>query len=323
MTVDGQINPFNSNGTQDPNTPGAWDFGDTAFTSNPMTTPVGHQATVSFSWSDGLGAGGSHSQLVGIPDCAVPRSGVSSAIATDMNGDAYWQATLNGNVDVIDSSSSVARNYGDMNELTLNAPVVGLAAIPGGQGYWLLGGDGGIFSFGLAQFYGSTGAMHLNAPVVGMATTPDGAGYWLVARDGGVFSFGDAKFYGSMGGQALNSPIVGMTVDQATGGYWLVASDGGVFSFNAPFHGSTGGLTLSQPVVGMEAAPDGSGYRLAARDGGVFSFDLPFEGSYVGRTQNPMVGIVGQGSDGYWLLDGCGGVYTFGSAQFHGSGLGC
>src|SRR6202044_3289879 len=33
-------------------------------------------------------------------------------------------------------------------------------------GYWQVGSDGGIFSFGGAQFYGSTGSMRLNKPVV-------------------------------------------------------------------------------------------------------------------------------------------------------------
>lgn len=75
---------------------------------------------------------------------------------------------------------------GTFDYLPLNAPIVGMAARPDGQGYWLLGGDGGIFSFGAAQFYGSTGGMRLNAPVVGIATTPDGGGYWLVAQDGGA-----------------------------------------------------------------------------------------------------------------------------------------
>ena len=38
-----------------------------------------------------------------------------------------------------------------------------------GDGYWVLGADGGVFSFGSAQFYGSTGGMKLNRPVTGMA----------------------------------------------------------------------------------------------------------------------------------------------------------
>ncbi len=54
----------------------------------------------------------------------------------------------------------------------LNKPVVGMAATPDGQGYWLVASDGGIFTFGDARFYGSTGAMTLNKPIVGMAPPP-------------------------------------------------------------------------------------------------------------------------------------------------------
>ena len=36
------------------------------------------------------------------------------------------------------------------------------------NGYWLVGSDGGIFSFGQAQFYGSTGSLKLQRPVVGI-----------------------------------------------------------------------------------------------------------------------------------------------------------
>jgi hypothetical protein len=41
------------------------------------------------------------------------------------------------------------------------------------NGYWLVGADGGIFSFGDAQFYGSMGAKPLVAPIVLMATAHD------------------------------------------------------------------------------------------------------------------------------------------------------
>jgi hypothetical protein len=44
---------------------------------------------------------------------------------------------------------------------------VGIAAAPGGSGYWLVASDGGIFSFGDATFYGSEGGTTLNAPIVG------------------------------------------------------------------------------------------------------------------------------------------------------------
>ena len=78
------------------------------------------------------------------------------------------------------------------------------------KGYWLVGSDGGLFSFGDAQFFGSMGGQPLAAPITGMATTPDGKGYWLVGSDGGLFSFGDAQFFGSMGGKALTSSVVGV-----------------------------------------------------------------------------------------------------------------
>ena len=63
----------------------------------------------------------------------------------------------------------------------LNAPVVGVATTPDGQGYWLVASDGGVFAFGDAPFEGSMGGRHLNAPIVGIAPTRNGQGYWLVA----------------------------------------------------------------------------------------------------------------------------------------------
>jgi hypothetical protein len=45
------------------------------------------------------------------------------------------------------------------------------------SGYWMVGSDGGIFSFGDSSFHGSMGGHPLNKPIVGMAATPDGQGY--------------------------------------------------------------------------------------------------------------------------------------------------
>ena len=108
-----------------------------------------------------------------------------------------------------------------MNEFTY-APVTTPPPAPAAtqHGYWLVGSDGGIFTFGSAQFYGSTGSLHLQRPVVGITPTADRGGYWLVASDGGIFAFGDSGFYGSIPGSglkpagsghphSLNAPIVG------------------------------------------------------------------------------------------------------------------
>jgi hypothetical protein len=178
-----------------------------------------------------------------------------------------------------------ARAPGDPTSLRPNRPIVGMAATPTGNGYWLVASDGGIFSYGDAAFRGSAGGIQLNRPIVGMAATPTGNGYWLVASDGGIFSYGDAAFRGSAGSLALNMPIVGMAATPTGNGYWLVASDGGIFSYgDATFRGSAGGIQLVKPVVAMAATPTGGGYWLVASDGGIFNYgNAPYQGSGVGN----------------------------------------
>jgi hypothetical protein len=206
------------------------------------------------------------------------------------------------------------------------APVVGMAPTPDGRGYWLVGADGGVFTFGDARYYGSTGGLALNQPIVGMAPTHDGNGYWLVAADGGIFTFGDATYHGSTGGMTLNEPIVGMAASPSGQGYWLVADDGGIFTFgDACYRGSTGGQPLNQPIVGMAPTHDGDGYWLVAADGGIFTFgDATYHGSTGGMALNqPIVSMAPtHDGDGYWLVAADGGIFTFGDATYRGSAAG-
>jgi hypothetical protein len=193
-------------------------------------------------------------------------------------------------------------------------------------GYWQVGADGGVFSFGGAQFHGSTGSMRLNKPVVGMAATPDGNGYWLVASDGGVFAYGDAGFYGSTGSIALNKPIIGMVPSIDGRGYWLIASDGGVFAFgDAKFYGSAASDGLAYPVTAAAASFLGGGYWLVDANGQVFNFgDAQNEGQPVfapgGYRITGMAGT--QNSGGYWLASANGNVADFGDAAPYGSMIG-
>jgi len=213
--------------------------------------------------------------------------------------------------------------FGSMAGVQLNAPVVGMASTPDAKGYWLVAGDGGMFSFGDAGAYGSAGAQRLAEPVVGMAATPSGQGYWLVAADGGVFTYGDAGYLGSMGGQHLDAPVVGIAPTPDGLGYWLVASDGGVFAFgDASYLGSMGGKHLNAPIAAIAATPDGHGYWLVASDGGVFAYgDATFSGS-MGATPlaAPVVGMAATHSGhGYWLVGSDGGLFAFGDAGYFGS----
>ena len=233
---------------------------------------------------------------------------------------------------VLDSTCSTV-SMSDPNTANHNAPCLeeppnglglyGFTSPSGGSGAWLVGHDGGVFTFGNAPFLGSMGGVKLVQEVVAMASTPSGRGYWLVAHDGGVFAFGDAAFFGSAASLALFKPIVGLAPTPSGHGYWLIASDGGVFSFgNAGFHGSTGGLALIEPMIGMSPTPSGGGYWLVASDGGVFCFgDAKFFGSTGGRTiRGPVAGLVPTPSGmGYYLYGRDGSVYPFGDAPDLGS----
>jgi hypothetical protein len=46
--------------------------------------------------------------------------------------------------------------FGSLSGTPLNQPIVGIAPTPGGRGYLLLGGDGGVFALGDAVFRGGT-----------------------------------------------------------------------------------------------------------------------------------------------------------------------
>jgi hypothetical protein len=55
------------------------------------------------------------------------------------------------------TSGPDATFYGSVPSINgvLKAPVTAIAATPDGHGYWLVGGDGAVFSFGDAHFFGS------------------------------------------------------------------------------------------------------------------------------------------------------------------------
>ena len=170
---------------------------------------------------------------------------------------------------------------GSTGSMTLNKPVVGMAAASNGSGYWLVASDGGIFAYGV-PFWGSTGSIHLNKPVVGMADDAASGGYWLVASDGGIFAY-DAPFYGSTGSIVLNEPIVGMEATMTGSGYRFVAADGGVFTYGtsgfygtpvfapppAPLHppppsGGGGGGASPSCSIGLSNSSPPEGYEEAA-----------------------------------------------------------
>ncbi|HEX2850734.1 MAG TPA: SpoIID/LytB domain-containing protein [Acidimicrobiales bacterium] len=225
----------------------------------------------------------------------------------------YHAVTSTGDVYAIGG----AQFHGSMATVGVRTTIRDIAEGPGG-GYWLLGYDGGVFSFDV-PFYGSMGGQHLNKPVVGMEASASHGGYWLVATDGGIFSFGDAPFYGSTGDIRLNAPIVGMKPNGPGTGYWLVATDGGIFTYgDAPFLGSTGDIRLNRPMFAMAPTPSGNGYWLVAQDGGVFCFgDAQFLGSLpgIGVNETAVEMLPSPTGNGYLIVTSQGHVWGFGDAS--------
>jgi hypothetical protein len=201
-----------------------------------------------------------------------------------------------------------------------------------GAGYYVLGNDGGIFTFGDAGFYGSVPGLGLGARVTALRllSTKSGQGYFILGADGGIFTFGDAEFAGSVPGLGLNR-VKALDLQRTTTGkgYWVLGDDGGVFSFgDAGFYGSVPGLGISTKAIRLVPTPTGEGYWVLAADGGVFSFgDADFHGSVPGlgiaskvvaMSAPPLVNKKDAAKPGYWLLAADGGVFSF-DAPFYGS----
>jgi Peptidase A4 family len=264
---------------------------------------------------------------------AVSGSNLSSAVRFPVD-----MVDANGNI--ISSPGAISNNsftvaYGSVApQVSTTAPAPAQTTSP--HGYWLVGSDGGIFTFGSAQFYGSTGSLRLQRPVVGMTPTGDRSGYWLVASDGGIFSF-NAGFFGSIpglgiapagsagAGKKLNAPIVGMVPSSDDGGYFMVASDGGVFAFgDAKFEGSCPGIGgCSGSAVAVMPDATGNGYWLVTATGHVYTFGDASNYGAPGQQSTPVTSAARTADGkGYWILFANGTVDAYGDATNMGAPVG-
>ena len=301
--------------------PGATDSSAECIAEDPGSTPVPYADYGSVSFSGCTVNGTAIGAMSPWAITTVSSGGATEAAPSGLQGNSAFTVTRTTSATTGAAPPSPAPSTAPV---PLTAPVVGMAATPSGDGYWLADASGAVSAHGGAKYDGSMAGVRLNSPIAHIVSTSDGLGYWLVAGDGGIFSFGDAQFYGSMGGHPLNAPVVDMAPTPDGLGYWLVAGDGGIFSFgDARFYGSMGGRRLNAPVVAIAADGNTGGYWETASDGGVFAFDAPFHGSTGGlRLDRPIVSMATVGSGaGYWFVAADGGIFSFG-LPFHGSGGG-
>ena len=115
------------------------------------------------------------------------------------SGQGYWIATADAQVfafgdavlQAATGASPAGRRQPEGAPPKPTGPTVAIAASPDGKGYWLLGRDGGVFSFGV-PFHGSVADRHPYGKAVDLRPTESGAGYYVAGTDGAVFAFGDA-----------------------------------------------------------------------------------------------------------------------------------
>jgi hypothetical protein len=295
----------------------------TSITASPSSVKLGNSVTYSASVTTGV-------EGMPTPSGSVSFSAGSKVLctATLSNGSgACSAATAPAGTDTISgtySGSSVFSGSTGSTTVVVNGPL--------GHGYWLVGSDGGIFTFGAAQFYGSTGSLRLQRPVVGIVPTGDEGGYWLDASDGGVFSYGDTQFDGSIPGLGINpsgsglphsldAPIVGMVPSADDGGYFMVGSDGGVFAFgDAKFAGSCPGIGgCSGAAVAVMPDATGNGYWVVTATGHVYTFgDAPYFGA-PGPQSVPVTSAArSPNGNGYMILFANGAVSSYGQTAFAG-----
>lgn len=192
---------------------------------------------------------------------------------------------------------------------------------PLGEGYWLVGDDGGVFTLGYLGFHGSAAGAALNHPLTGMDSHPNGRGYWLVAEDGGVFSYGDVGYYGSVPDDSITvTNIVDISATPSGAGYVIFGSNGGVYTYgNAVFAGSGVGTISGTGVAGAHH-PSVAGYWIVTHTGHVYAFG---SATYYGGIDGAFSDVVDiaptHTGSGYYLLRANGAVYTYGDAVYHGS----
>jgi hypothetical protein len=177
-----------------------------------------------------------------------------------------------------------------LGDAPVTAPAVRLTPTPSRRGYWIVDAGGHVYAFGDAPYLGGASGLSKGEVVTSLSATPSTQGYWLFTNRGRVLPFGDAAFLGDMSGNHLNGVALDSVPTPSGNGYYMVAADGGVFCFgDAHFNGSMGSTKLNAPVESLVPDPDGSGYWLVASDGGIFAFDAPFYGSMGGHPLNKPV----------------------------------
>jgi myo-inositol-hexaphosphate 3-phosphohydrolase len=191
------------------------------------------------------------------------------------------------------------------------------------SGYWMVGADGKVYSFGDAKSLGDAPLMP-GTEAVDLEPTPSGNGYWIVDSAGHVFAWGDARWLGNAETTSLvaGEKVTSLSSTRSGNGYWIFTTKGRVLPVgDAVFHGDMSAVNLNGPVLDSIPSATGNGYYMVASDGGIFTLgDAKFHGSMGDvRLNAPVQSLVpDRDGVGYWLVASDGGIFAF-DAPFKGS----
>ncbi len=195
----------------------------------------------------------------------------------------------------------------------------GTADVPG---YWLVGGDGGVFSFGSAPYGGSVARVFARAKlpgITGIAAAPGGKGYWLVTATGGVFPLGGAKYLGSVASLNLSAGArPAIAAAPAGDGYYILSPWGDVFAFgSAHFEGSCDRSTCGDArAVALVPDATGQGYWMLLSNCKVVAFGDAHPLASPSCQGGATASAAGRAPDGsgFWVLLRDGTVFSLGGA---------
>ena len=146
-----------------------------------------------------------------------------------------------------------------------------MASTPDGKGYWLLGSNGSVYTYGDATFHGAEGIFTGNY-AVSISSTPDGHGYWITDNAGNSYPFGDAPYLGQVGYPGNNQPnsIISSRFEASAYGFWAADELGGVYTNNTRSYNSL--ANQGTLVSSMSSVFEDQGYYLNTYFGFIYPF---------------------------------------------------
>lgn len=203
---------------------------------------------------------------------------------------------------------------------------------PTGNGYYVLGIDGRVYTYGDAVHHGdlvTIGASSLPDvdQAADFAITIDGGGYWIIKQHGDVHAFGNAADLVSHVPVGVSDWL--MSIERASSGFWIMDTAGHVFEYGgapplgdySPTRPSVNGTIATEFCSSLRATSTGAGYWILTSIGNVSAFgDAPDVG---GATPlSPLDGdwlriywelLPAPGDNGFFIMQGNGTIVPVGS----------